>query len=63
MATKEYSFYPGCSSDRNVSASNSMVSVEAIKGMRHMIDVLIEDFGDDELSAPSSICQWCSTVS
>ena len=30
MARKEYSFYPGCSSERNSSASNYMVSVESM---------------------------------
>ena len=30
MARKEYSFYPGCSSERKASASNYMVSVESM---------------------------------
>jgi heterodisulfide reductase subunit B2 len=30
MATKEYSFYPGCSSERKASASNYMVSVDSM---------------------------------
>ncbi|MCP4700674.1 MAG: heterodisulfide reductase [Gammaproteobacteria bacterium] len=30
MAKKEYSFYPGCSSQKNASASNLQVSVEAV---------------------------------
>ena len=30
MATKEYSFYPGCSSLKGASASNYLVSVEVM---------------------------------
>ena len=102
MAKKEYSFYPGCSSERKASAANYMTSVETMcksldvklneipdwnccgtketqerivhsgelladinailadaglkyegkPRVRHMVEVLIEDLGYDELKKP-----------
>ncbi|MHB8254633.1 MAG: CoB--CoM heterodisulfide reductase iron-sulfur subunit B family protein [Acidiferrobacter sp.] len=43
MARKEYSFYPGCSSERRTSASNYMVSVEA---MCKKLDVQLNEIPD-----------------
>ena len=43
MARKEYSFYPGCSSERKASASNYMVSVEA---MCKTLDVKLNEIPD-----------------
>lgn len=43
MARKEYSFYPGCSSERRASASNYMVSVEA---MCKVLDVKLNEIPD-----------------
>jgi len=43
MATKEYSFYPGCSSERKASASNYMVSVET---MCKTLDVKLNEIPD-----------------
>ena len=43
MARKEYSFYPGCSSERNASASNYMVSVEA---MCKTLDIKLNEIPD-----------------
>ncbi len=43
MARKEYSFYPGCSSERLTSASNYMVSVEA---MCKKLDVQLNEIPD-----------------
>jgi len=43
MARKEYSFYPGCSSERNASASNYMVSVES---MCKTLDVKLNEIPD-----------------
>ncbi|HUW97424.1 MAG TPA: CoB--CoM heterodisulfide reductase iron-sulfur subunit B family protein [Acidiferrobacter sp.] len=43
MARKEYSFYPGCSSERRTSASNYMVSVEA---MCKKLDVKLNEIPD-----------------
>ncbi len=43
MARKEYSFYPGCSSERLTSASNYMVSVEA---MCKKLDVKLNEIPD-----------------
>jgi len=46
MATKEYSFYPGCSSERNASASNYMISVES--ACDHSADMIV---------TPCPVCQ------
>jgi heterodisulfide reductase subunit B len=43
MAKKQYSFYPGCSSERKASASNYMVSVEA---MCKTLDVELNEIPD-----------------
>ena len=43
MARKEYSFYPGCSSERKASASNYMVSVET---MCKSLDVKLNEIPD-----------------
>lgn len=43
MAKKEYSFYPGCSSERKASASNYMVSVES---MCKALDVKLNEIPD-----------------
>lgn len=43
MARKEYSFYPGCSSERKTSASNYMVSVES---MCKTLDVKLNEIPD-----------------
>lgn len=43
MARKEYSFYPGCTSERKASASNYMVSVEA---MCKKLDVKLNEIPD-----------------
>lgn len=43
MARKEYSFYPGCSSERRASASNYMVSVES---MCKKLDVQLNEIPD-----------------
>ncbi|MGE5240269.1 MAG: CoB--CoM heterodisulfide reductase iron-sulfur subunit B family protein [Bacteroidota bacterium] len=43
MARKEYSFYPGCSSERKASASNYMVSVES---MCKTLDVKLNEIPD-----------------
>jgi heterodisulfide reductase subunit B2 len=43
MATKEYSFYPGCSSERKASASNYMVSVDT---MCRTLDVKLNHIPD-----------------
>jgi len=43
MAKKEYSFYPGCSSERKASASNYMVSVES---MCKTLDVKLNEIPD-----------------
>ncbi len=43
MARKEYSFYPGCSSERNASASNYMVSVES---MCKTLDIKLNEIPD-----------------
>ena len=43
MARKEYSFYPGCSSERKASASNYMVSVEA---MCKTLDIKLNEIPD-----------------
>ena len=43
MARKEYSFYPGCSSERRTSASNYMVSVEA---MCKKLDIQLNEIPD-----------------
>ena len=43
MARKEYSFYPGCSSERRTSASNYMVSVEA---MCKKLDIQLNEIRD-----------------
>lgn len=46
MATKEYSFYPGRSSERNASASNYMISVES--AYDHSADMIV---------TPCPVCQ------
>jgi len=43
MAKKEYSFYPGCSSERKASASNYMVSVES---MCKTLDIKLNEIPD-----------------
>lgn len=43
MARKEYSFYPGCTSERRASASNYMVSVES---MCKTLDVKLNEIPD-----------------
>ncbi|MDD9855318.1 MAG: CoB--CoM heterodisulfide reductase iron-sulfur subunit B family protein, partial [Gammaproteobacteria bacterium] len=43
MATKEYSFYPGCSSERRSSASNYMVSVNT---MCKTLDIKLNEIPD-----------------
>ena len=43
MAKKEYSFYPGCSSERKVSASNYMVSVGS---MCKTLDITLNEIPD-----------------
>ncbi len=43
MARKEYSFYPGCSSERRASASNYMVSVES---MCKKLDIKLNEIPD-----------------
>lgn len=43
MAKKEYSFYPGCSSERKASASNYMVSVES---MCKTLDIQLNEIPD-----------------
>lgn len=43
MAKKEYSFYPGCSSERKASASNYMVSVDA---MCEKLDIKLNEIPD-----------------
>jgi heterodisulfide reductase subunit B len=43
MARKEYSFYPGCSSERKASASNYMVSVES---MCKTLDIKLNEIPD-----------------
>jgi heterodisulfide reductase subunit B len=43
MAKKEYSFYPGCSSERKASAANYMVSVES---MCKTLDVKLNEIPD-----------------
>jgi heterodisulfide reductase subunit B len=43
MAKKEYSFYPGCSSERKASASNYMVSVES---MCKTLDINLNEIPD-----------------
>ncbi len=43
MAKKEYSFYPGCSSERKASASNYMVSVNA---MCEKLDIQLNEIPD-----------------
>ncbi len=43
MAKKEYSFYPGCSSERKASASNYMVSVNA---MCEKLDIKLNEIPD-----------------
>lgn len=43
MAKKEYSFYPGCSSERKASASNYMVSVET---MCKTLDIKLNEIPD-----------------
>lgn len=43
MAKKEYSFYPGCSSERNASASNYMVSVQS---MCKTLDIQLNEIPD-----------------
>ena len=43
MAKKEYSFYPGCSSERKASASNYMVSVDA---MCKKLDIKLNEIPD-----------------
>src|SRR4030042_4549880 len=43
MAKKEYSFYPGCSSERKASAANYMVSVES---MCKTLDIKLNEMPD-----------------
>lgn len=43
MARKEYSFYPGCSSERRASAANYMVSVES---MCKVLDIQLNEIPD-----------------
>ena len=43
MAKKEYSFYPGCSSERKASAANYMVSVES---MCKTLDIKLNEIPD-----------------
>ena len=43
MARKEYSFYPGCSSERKSSASNYMVSVNS---MCKTLDIKLNEIPD-----------------
>ena len=43
MATKQYSFYPGCSSQKGASASNYLVSVEA---MCEVLDIQLNTIPD-----------------
>lgn len=43
MAKKEYSFYPGCSSERKASASNYMISVES---MCKTLDIKLNEIPD-----------------
>ena len=43
MARKEYSFYPGCSSERKASASNYMTSVES---MCKTLDIKLNEIPD-----------------
>lgn len=43
MARKEYSFYPGCTSERRASASNYMVSVES---MCKKLDIKLNEIPD-----------------
>ncbi|VAX14154.1 Heterodisulfide reductase subunit B-like protein [hydrothermal vent metagenome] len=43
MATKEYSFYPGCSSQKGASGSNYQVSVDA---MCDVLDIKLNDIPD-----------------
>jgi heterodisulfide reductase subunit B len=50
MAKKEYSFYPGCSSERKASASNYMVSVES---MCKTLDVKLNEIPDWNCCAAS----------
>jgi heterodisulfide reductase subunit B len=52
MAKKEYSFYPGCSSERKVSAANYMVSVES---MCKTLDIKLNEIPDWNCSAPPSV--------
>ena len=49
MARKEYSFYPGCSSERNASASNYMVSVET---MCKTLDIQLNEIPDWNCCGP-----------
>ncbi len=43
MAKKEYSFYPGCSSQKGASASNYQVSVDA---MCDVLDIQLNEIPD-----------------
>ena len=44
MAKYEYSFYPGCSSERKASASNYMTSVES---MCRTLDVKLSELEEE----------------
>lgn len=50
MAKREYSFYPGCSSERKASASNYMVSVES---MCKTLDIKLNEIPDWNCCAAS----------
>ncbi|HCU53833.1 MAG TPA: heterodisulfide reductase [Gammaproteobacteria bacterium] len=50
MAKKEYSFYPGCSSERKASASNYMVSIES---MCKTLDIKLNEIPDWNCCAAS----------
>jgi heterodisulfide reductase subunit B len=50
MARKEYSFYPGCSSERKASASNYMTSVES---MCKTLDIKLNEIPDWNCCAAS----------
>lgn len=60
MAKKEYAFYPSCSSQLGGSASNYLTSVDSmcktldikLTQIPDMVEVLIEDFGYDQLKKP-----------
>ncbi|RMD70895.1 MAG: heterodisulfide reductase, partial [Gammaproteobacteria bacterium] len=43
MAKKQYSFYPGCTSEKHASASNYMVSVDA---MCEVLDIQLNEIPD-----------------